>query len=370
MEIRTVALLVDDMGGGGAARVAAHLSAAWAAMGRKVTIVTNGDGRTPSPYSLDPRVDHLPLALQSVSSNPLAAAWTNFRRLARMRRAIRSIRPDLIVSFLDTINVKCLLATCGLGIPTVVSERTDPHGRPIGFAWAALRTLTYPWSGGLVVQSRHALSFFPPRVRAKGVVIPNPVLPVPAVAPGPGRNRLAVVTLGSLRAVKGHDQLIEAFALIADRFPLWDLWIHGEGPARQQLEEQVRALALESRVHLPGNTTEAVARLREADLFVLPSRVEGFPNALAEAMACGLPVVSFDCESGPADLIRPGVDGMLVPPGDIPMLSRAMAWLMGDPEARSRLAARAPEVVQRFSPEKVLRLWEEAMQRAAVSRRA
>jgi glycosyltransferase involved in cell wall biosynthesis len=226
--------------------------------------------------------------------------------------------------------------------------------------------LTYPWSGLLVVQSRHALAYFPPRVRAKGLVIPNPVQPAPAAVPArPRPGRLAVATLGSLRSVKGHDQLIEAFALVSGQFPSWDLWIHGEGPARAALEAQIQCLRLEDRVHLPGATAEAAARLREADLFVLPSRAEGFPNALAEAMACGLPVISFDCASGPRELIRPELDGILVSPGDIPGLSTAMARLMADPAERSSMAARATEVVERFSLQKVLGLWEKALQRAA-----
>ncbi len=365
--IDRVVLLVDALGGGGAARVASRLSTAWAEMGRQVTILTGDGGRGSCRYPLHPAVTRLALDWQRPSRNPLQAAWRNLGRLARLRGVIRRLRPDLIVSFLDTTNVKCLLATRGLGIPTLVSERTDPHGRAIGRTWETLRRLTYRWSSGLVVQSRHALAYFPPDLQAKGVVIPNPVQApdagVPAVPAGPARR--VVASLGSLRRVKGHDQLIEAFAQVAGTFPGWDLAIHGEGPERPALEARIRALGLDGRIRLPGATSEPGARLREADLFVLPSRVEGFPNALAEAMALGLPVVSFDCHSGPAELIRPGVDGVLVPPGDVPGLAGAMASLMADPDGRARLAARAPEVMQRFSLEKVLGMWEEAIRKAA-----
>ena len=365
MAIRTVTLLLDAMGGGGAARVAAQLSAAWAGMGRQVTILTGDDGRMACPYPLHPAVAHLALAEQGASRNPLQAAWRNLGRMARLRRLIRQSRPDLIVSFLDTINVRCLLATRGLGIPILVSERTDPHGRSIGLAWEAMRRLTYPWTGGLVVQSRHALAYFPARIQAKGMVIPNPVqAPDPGTAGAARQERCSVISLGSLRRVKGHDQLIEAFATLAGAFPGWDLIIHGEGPERPALEARIGALGLAGRAFLPGATSEAGARLREADLFVLPSRAEGFPNALAEAMACGLPVISFDCASGPGELIRPGLDGLLVPPGDVPGLAGAMARLMADPAERARLAARAPEVTRRFSLERVLGLWETAMLQA------
>jgi len=295
----------------------------------------------------------------------MAAIRNNFNILLRLRQAIRASRPDLLVSFLDTDNVRCLLAMRGLGrIPTIVSERSDPHGWSIGRAWETLRRITYPWADCLVVQSPHALSYFPARLQAKGVVIPNPVLLPPrgpAMPAGPERTRQSVVTLGRLSRVKGHDQLIEAFARIAADFPDWDLVIHGDGPERGGLEAQVRSHRLEARILLPGNTTEVEASLRRADLFVLPSRVEGFPNALAEAMACGLPVISFDCASGPSELIRDGLDGVLVPPGDIPGLATAMARLMADPGERARIAGRAPEVMDRFSLAAIIAHWERAI---------
>jgi glycosyltransferase involved in cell wall biosynthesis len=346
--------------------VVANLSQAWAEMGRQVTVLTMDDGSRPPIYTLHPEVAHIPLDLHQPSAGAWKAVASNLRRLLRLRGAIRAARPDVLVSFLDTDNVRCLLATRALPrIPVIVSERTDPHGRSIGRVWEALRRRTYPWADCVVTQTRHAMEYFPEAVRSRGRVIPNPVVRPEAGEPRPRPSGPHVLlTLGRLQTVKGHDQLIDAFARIADRFPDWEVRIHGDGPEREALAARIRDRGLDGRVHLGRTIADVGQRLREADLFVLPSRVEGFPNALAEAMAWGLPVVSFDCASGPADLIRPDLDGLLVPPGDVPALAAAMARLMADPAERNRLAARAPEVLDRFSQARVMELWESALQSA------
>jgi glycosyltransferase involved in cell wall biosynthesis len=364
-----VSLLLDDLLGGGAARVAAHLSRAWAEQGCAVTILTTDDGRLPPWFTLHPDVRHLALGLRGDSRSVLGALGRNLGRLGRLRRSIRASRPDVLISFLDTNNVMCLLATRGLpGLPIIISERTDPSGRPLGPAWEWLRRLTYPWADCLVAQSAHALAFFSPGVQAKGKVIPNPVLPVAgSPRPVPSGPRRQVMTLGRLNRVKGHDLLIEAFGTLAEALPDWDLVIHGEGQERAALASRIRTLGLERRILLPGATDQPGARLREADLFVLPSRTEGFPNALAEAMACGLPVISFDCASGPSELIRDGVDGLLVPPENVPALARAMARLMRSAPERARLAGNAPDVLARFSLDRILGLWAETLHQALAS---
>jgi len=359
-----ITLIVNHLLDGGAARVAVYLAQAWADMGRNVTILTTDSGMNPPFYALHPNVIHLPLDMRGHSSNFVAAVTNNLRRLVRLRHAIRESRPDLIVSFLDTTNILCLLATRTLPpIPTIVSERTDPHGRPPGRAWEFLRNLSYPWADCVVTQSQHALDYFSAKIRAKGRVIPNPVFQLPANNSfTKEHHRLLVISLGRLHKVKGHDQLIDAFALIARDFPDWDLCIHGDGPEREALDARILAHGLEGRIHIGPNIADVGSCLRDADLFVLPSRTEGFPNALAEAMAWGLPVISFDCASGPSELIRQDQDGILVPPGDVSALAKAMARLMSDPAERIRLGARAPEVLIRFSPARILASWESAIQ--------
>jgi glycosyltransferase involved in cell wall biosynthesis len=170
--------------------------------------------------------------------------------------------------------------------------------------------------------------------------------------------------MGRMTEQKGFDLLLEAFARVAARHTEWQLEIWGEGPLRSELERVRERWRLSGRARFPGRTEDAYGVLRAADLYVLSSRYEGFPMVLCEAMAVGLPVVAFDCRTGPREIVRDGVDGLLVPAGDIDALARALDRLMGDVEARARLGARAPEVCERFGLARVLALWDQVFDAA------
>jgi glycosyltransferase involved in cell wall biosynthesis len=167
-----------------------------------------------------------------------------------------------------------------------------------------------------------------------------------------------LVAVGRLVPQKGFDLLLRAFARLSSRHPEWNLVIWGEGPERANLERLREELCLTEASSLPGNHPRIYEALAESDLFVLSSRFEGFPNALCEAMAVGLPVVSFECPSGPAQIIRPGLDGVLVPPEDINGLEQALDRLMSDPALRVSMGTKARDVIERFSLEQILARWE------------
>jgi glycosyltransferase involved in cell wall biosynthesis len=171
-----------------------------------------------------------------------------------------------------------------------------------------------------------------------------------------------ILAAGRLAPVKGFDSLLRAFARVAEGRDDWDLVIVGEGPCRKQLESHIGALGMQDRVRLPGQVGNMAAWYERATIFAVSSLHEGGPNTLIEALAYGVPAVSFDCDTGPRTIIRDNVDGILVPPRNETALADGLASLMDDAALRARMAARAVEARERFSEEHTLEKWDELFQ--------
>jgi glycosyltransferase involved in cell wall biosynthesis len=274
-----------------------------------------------------------------------------------MRGAIRASRPDAVLAFMVETNVLTVLATLGLRVPVVVQEHIYSSWPPLAAPWRLLRLLTYPVASSVVALTPSALATLGLARGRRGRVVPNPVLPVPPEAVGPA-DPPVIVAMGRLVPQKGFDMLLGAFARVAAAHDRWSLEVWGDGPERASLERRRDELGLAGRVTFPGRTSVPYDVLRRASLFVMSSRREGFPMVLGEAMASGVPVVSFDCPSGPRELIRDGIDGLLIPPEDVDALAAGMERVIMDPDLASRLASRAPEVVERFSLASVLERWD------------
>lgn len=359
-----LALVISQLEAGGAERVMSTLASYWADHGHDVTLITFWSASSDA-YPLSPRIKRIALGLGNQSATRRQSLTANWQRARALRRTLRSACPQAVISFMDTTNMITLLATRGLGVPVIVSERTHPAHHAIGAMRNCARRRLYPLAEAVVAPSNGVGDWLAGFLRREAVhVIPNPVRPARGGAgrkPADRSGDRVVVAMGRLDAAKQIDYLLRAFALCRPHHTDWCLAVMGDGPERRNLETLAAELGIADKVRWMGMVAEPTEVLNHADLFVMSSRYEGFPNALLEAMACGLASVSFDCPSGPGEIIRHGIDGFLIPPQDLEGLAAAMGTLMGDETLRKRLASRASEVGDRFSLQSVGRAWEQVI---------
>ena len=170
-----------------------------------------------------------------------------------------------------------------------------------------------------------------------------------------------ILGVGRLTPQKGFDRLVRAFAPVAAAHPEWTLRICGNGPRRVPLRHLVRRLALATRVQRPGAVERIDKEMTRASVYVLSSRFEGFPMVLLEAMSMGLAIVSFDCPTGPRELLDDSRTGLLVPEGDVAALAAAIERVVTDRELRARLGAAAREASRVYAPDRVGARWRELL---------
>jgi len=365
-----VALAISHLGGGGAERACVLLAEGLRDNGFSVTVMTLSDSPVDF-YSLPDDVGRVRLHFFRRSPNVARAAW-NFARGNRiLRRALAETGADCVVSFTDQINIHCGLALAGLRIRHLASVQIDPHLCSLDTKWRVLRRLVYPRIDRIVSASSgsdSALTWLPSRKRC---VIHNPLPPLPPASCDAGRPDILdagkkwILAVGRLTSQKGHDILLRSFHEICSQFPEWNIVILGEGGRRDDLIRLADSLSIRDRVVLPGAVRDVFPWYFACDLFVLPSRFEGFGNVLAEAMSCGLPVISTDCPSGPGEIVQHGVDGQLVPADDPQTLAQAMTSLMADASLRKRLGEKARKVVNRFSLPRIAGQWEDLIRTVA-----
>lgn len=361
MRITTV---ISSLRGGGAERVCVNLANAWAARGHAVTVVTTSQYQSPPVYPLDPRVACREARAGKVTALEAAdmARGAQHKQfgdqlalLVALRKTILESRPDVVVSHINLTNLRVIAALYETGVPVVACEHTDAKRMSIG-RWQGVRDALYPRARA-VVAPHASIAEWLSRRGAPARAIANALHPPPPVERRASARR-RLVALTRLSREKRPDLAVRAFARVAADFPDWDLDIHGNGSLRAQLTEQIADLSLGHRIRLHGFTIDPYEALAGSELFVSTSWVEGFGNAIWEALACGIPVVTMDCGAPVRDLVRDGVDGVIVRTDTTTALAGGLRSLMADDAARSALAARAAEVVTRFSLDSALGAWD------------
>ena len=369
MQLSGITMVIRTLSYGGAEQVMSLMGRYWVEKGIKVSLITCNTASDADCYHLHPAIKrvHLPLRRPTLMSR-LGFPWN----VKALREAIREQGHPVVLSFMDRSNIPVLLASRGLGVKVIVAERIDPTTQKHGWVKRLLMRRCYPMADAVTVLTENvkqqwADKFIPPH---KVHVIHNPVRrqDVDDSAPAWLPSKF-ICCMGRLHRQKGFDILFKVLPGVLARHPEYKLVILGEGAHRAQLQALADELGLSDKVLMPGFLANPHAIMRQADLFVFPSRWEGFPNALLEAMSLGLPAISFDCPSGPGVIIENEVSGILVPAQDAAALAQQMTRLLDNPGYAQQLGKRASRHInQACRLETIMNCWEQLIERVLLGR--
>lgn len=347
---------------GGLERMSSLIMNAMASKGHEVHFLTLDEKNAKNYYSFDPSITWHKL---DIGNHKQKASWPlRFKRHVKMRTIIKTIQPDIIVAFQDGNFFSMIASSIGLGIPTLLSERISPQhfdytkkGK-----WKNLRYQTYRAAHKILIQCESYKPLYPKYLRDKLITISNPVIPAKRCAKPEGKDtkRKILLCAGRLCYQKNQDILIEAFKELAPEHPDWDLVLAGDG----EHETRLKDLAAEHKqIIFKGAVKDIAALYASAHLFCLPSRWEGFPNALSEALAHGLPSVGYAQCGGVRDLIHHGENGLLADGAlEKAPLKNALGTLMQNDTARAAMGQNAIQSVQQYKPDEIFALWDKTLQ--------
>lgn len=364
-----LALIINSLGIGGAERILVRLAHEWAERGNKISFITFFQ-ETGFNYNLNTKhknITLINLGEKKPNNNFFLQIIKIIKRTILLRRLFIKLKPDIIISFLVGANINCLLANLGSNIPIIVSERIDPNKHVIPAIYKILRILAYKLATIIIVQTKLIKDYFPNFLQNQIFIIPNWVKEpkIKKLLKDEDKSITPIskiISIGRLDQQKNHQLLIRAFAKLSDQYPNLTLDIYGDGILRNDLENLIISFNLQDRIKLPGITMNVESTLAEADLFVFPSAYEGFPNALCEAMAVGLPVIASNC-SGSNEIVENNHNGLLFNIDNMEELVKCIESLINNPSHARQLAINAQDIINQFNELKILTLWEQTLEK-------
>ncbi|MCC5931470.1 MAG: glycosyltransferase family 4 protein [Cyclobacteriaceae bacterium] len=367
---KKVLIFLGSLTSGGTERVVSSLSRYLADESYKVMVVTL-DSAERDFYRLDEKVHRIAMNAAGDTAG-LGKILDNLRRVFQFRNILNEQKPDILLGMITRHAVISLIASVGLPVKVAVSERNYPEKRKNHSMWEFLRSVFYRFADMHVVQTKKIAEWVENNAGAKNVkVIPNSISwPIARLEPilKPDdylqHTEKLILAAGTFKHQKGFDLLLKTAVKLLPDYSGWKLVILGEeknesesNGIRAEFEKIIADYGLTDRILLPGRAGNIGDWFDAADIFVLSSRFEGFPNVLLEAMASGCASVSFDCDTGPSDLIRQKKNGILVPPGDTELLETEIRLLIENPLERVRISENAIAVRELYSEDKILTKW-------------
>ena len=366
---KRIVIIVSAMNLGGAQRVVSILCDHWSQNGYEVTLISTYTGEKANHYHV-----HDNVSLRHLSDSP----YFNQNKIAnliwklfQLRKILKSLNPDQVISFLTRVNVASALSLLGIKSSLTICERTWTPFATLNKKLFWFYRILFKKVDRVIVQTDKSKSWLRehfPNIKVQ--VIANPTIyPIPyqnekSIKPDNllSLKRKIILASGRLHKFKQFDLLINTFSSLEGDFPDWDLVILGDGEERKDLSSLSFSLGLENRIYLPGSVGNVSDWYERADLFVLSSSVEGFPNVLLEAMTYGLPCVSFDCDTGPRDMISSGVNGVLVDPKDKELgMTAALTQLLTDKDFRNKLSTNSILLRDKYSVKNIMQEWDRVL---------
>lgn len=357
--------VADKLEIGGTERSISNLCNYWSNNGYEVNLIVIYSGKGRNDYFLDKRIKLIYLA--DIIGTKKRSFISSIKRLIMLRRILINIKPDIIISFLTHVNVVSIIFSFGLKIPIFISERNYPPMKKTPMLWKFLRKFIYRFADCVIVQTNITKIWIDKNITVKkSFVIPNPCLyPLPETIPKLEKNNIfkknikSIIAVGRFDEQKGFINLINVFLKISKKMDNWNLIIMGDGNERKKYEQIVKNNHLENRIFLPGRAGNISEFYDHADIFVLSSLYEGFPNVLLEAMSHGLPVISMNCKTGPSDIIENNINGLLVSMKNIENdFYYKLIMLMKDGNLRKKFAIESVKVIENYSINKIGKKWE------------
>ena len=349
-----IAFIISSLDSGGAARVLSLMANYWTQKNYRIIIITLGNSRP--FYSLEDGIQIEQLSLLKNSVSIFNAIANNIERIKVIAKRLIKIDPDIVISFMTETNIISTIGCRIINKPIIIAERIS-YDFLASRVWVVLRKLVYRFSDALIVQTRYDREKY--QCSANTSIINNPLNIKKMVSNH--REEKNILAVGRLNRQKGFDRLIKAFSNLDQKD--WKLTIIGEGGERKNLERLIKDLSLEDYISMPGRTEAIEKWYQKSPIFVLSSRMEGFPNVLCEAMAYGCACVSFDCIAGPNEIITDKVDGYLVKNGDIDALSTRINFLINDAEERRRIGKEAMKISDRLNIDSIMGQWDRIIEK-------
>lgn len=343
-----IMFLTSNLGGGGAERTVQYLSNYLSTEGDSVSIVIIGDIQF---YDTNKNVDIIKLNIASVPKNRIDRISNIFARFIKVRSVVKFEHPDLIFCIMPGV-IKYLIGLKKIcHFKLVSSERIVPESH----SKKELRNILwyYKMCDGVVFQTKRAADFYAGLIKCKTRIIHNAVGNEFVYHKYSRDNiRNVISAVGRLCDQKDYVTLIKAFELVHNIHRDYKLEIYGEGPDRVKIESLIEQLNLQEVVILKGICKNAIHKIADTRMYVMSSKFEGMPNSLMEAMGIGLPVISTNCPNGPAELIEDGINGILVPVGDVQAMANSINFLIENSEIAEKMGNKAKNILETHSIKK------------------